>query len=293
MKKIPLDNSQISQFQKCQMSYYLQYIEGLKIQDGGVFNAKINFGSAFHKVLENYYGGHTDPIGDVLKTYLSPEGMPEYSREALEFIFTKYQEKYTQIDNDWEIIELEKNYKFNDLPFTVKRDGVIKWNGSIYSLEHKTTGSISQHYFDKYYLNAQITAQVASTIEQYGECSGVLLNVCEIKCLKRKPSKNYFGVMQVGDKYICCDFDRDYINRTDREIDDWKQNTKTWIDKINVCKVLGAWGKATSSMGGATCNGCEYRQLCKESTGLSIDKNTVSFMYERVDPYEYLKENVC
>ena len=81
-----------------------------------------------------------------------------------------------------------------------------------FGLEHKTTKSLGYYYFDKYFLSPQITAQCYSILKDFGSCSGVLLNVGEIKMLKRKPSAAYDGVKQTDDGYIVCKFESMPIN---------------------------------------------------------------------------------
>ena len=284
------DNSQLSQYQKCPMSYYLQYVVGLRkilLDDS---NASMNFGSAAHSFLEQYYRGAGMPSREPIRSYVEPKGMPQYSKEALELFCNTYNQKYTH--TEFEVLEVEKvSYlPLEEYTFIIKRDGAIKHNGKIYGLEHKTTKSIGTNYYDKFTLSSQISAQCFDVAEKYRQCSGVLLNVGEIKCLKRKPSRAYDGVKQIEGGYLCCDFQRSYCNRTQQQLKDWRQNTISWIDEIETIKKVNVWKKATGSIGGYTCCGCEYKELCMASVGTNLDEGAIEMGYVKVDdPYEYLR----
>ena len=60
------DNSQVSQFQKCPMSYYLQYVRGLKLKCEDVMRQ----GSEIHEQLEMHYNGFTPEDNFLMETYV-------------------------------------------------------------------------------------------------------------------------------------------------------------------------------------------------------------------------------
>lgn len=274
------------------MSYYLQYIVGLKKNDLDDSNAQMNFGTAVHLFLENHFLGNK--VKNLGSQYVEPRDIPRFSLKALDLFCTSYLKKYVEADKEFEVLDIEdvSEFELEGHTFLIKRDGALKLNGNIFGLEHKTTKSISQMYFDKYYMNSQITAQVADVKDKYGQCEGIMLNVGEIKHLKRKPTAKYDGVEQLDDgTYIACKFERDFINRQECEIEDWKQNTVQWINRIELSKKKNDWPKSTGLWGGSICNSCEYRELCKFSKGTDLDEATKQMLYKEVNPFEYLETN--
>jgi hypothetical protein len=300
------DNSQLSTFQMCPMAYYLQYIVGIKkgiIDDS---NAAMNFGSYFHKYAESLYGKTGVKFNEIIHDYEEPGGLPQYSKEGLELFCKTFYQKYNEQDKIFTIKETEKTSIFDlgAYKFIVKKDGAFEHQGNTFGLEHKTTKSISYNYFDKFFLSSQISAQVYDVQRIYGSCSGIMINGGEIKALQRKPSvkseDKYDGIIDIDvwvkDKHyvcVCCRFNRDFINRNPSEILDWKENTLYWIDRIEECKREHLWFKSTGIWGGGICAKCQYKELCKTSVGLELDESILDVLYEKTDPYQYLKEEVA
>ena len=285
------DNSQLATYQACPFSYYLQYIVCIKKNVYDDSNASMQFGSAAHSFWQEFYKPTGKKFSELIESYVEPEGMPQFSKQALEFFCKTYNDKYYEKDKQYNVKEVENVSKFNlgKYLFIVKKDGAIETQGNIYGLEHKTTKSLSYNYFEKYFLNSQISAQCYDVIRKYGQCSGILLNVGEIKMLKRKPSGEYDGFMQHPDGFITVKFNRDFINRTQDEIKDWEQNTVAWIEQIEENKQLGDWKKSCGSWGGMICSKCPYKELCKTSVGMKLDESIMDVLYEKCNPFEYLE----
>lgn len=289
MKDKFYDNSMLSQYQKCPMSYYLQYVKQLKKKYIDDSNAAMNFGDYFHKFAEN----RLIPRDFTFDTYVAPEDLPQYSKDSLQMFCNAYADKYASDGKDFEVLECENvfDFKLGDKDFKVKCDAVIAFRGNIFGLELKTTKSISYNYFNKYFLNSQITAQTYAITKKYGQCSGVLLRVGEIKSLKRKPTGEYDATRLVDDLYVACKFNSDYVNRTKQEISDWETNTESWINQIKFSHDTNFFPKSTGSWGGAICSACEYRDLCKVSQGLNLDEEITDLLYSEVDSLAYLANN--
>ena len=289
------DNSQISTFQMCPMAYYLQYIVGIKKGIVDDSNAAMNFGTYFHKYAESFYGKTGVKFNEIIKDYEEPADLPQYSARGLELFCKTFYQKYGEDDKKFTIKETEKTSIFDlgAYKFIVKKDGAFEHQGNTFGLEHKTTKSISYNYFDKFFLSSQISAQVFDTQRIYGSCSGIMINAGEIKLLKRKPTGDYDGVLECDGGYIVCKFSRDFINRNPSEILDWRDNTLYWINRIEECKREQLWFKSTGLWGGGICAKCGYKELCKTSTGLNLDESILDVLYEKTDPYQYLKEEVA
>lgn len=288
------DNSQISTFQMCPMAYYLQYVVGIKKSVLDDTNAAMNFGDYFHRFAESFYGKIGGKFEEIVKDYIEPEGLPQYSKSALELFCKTFYQKYKENDTKFTIKETEKTSVFDldRFRFIVKKDGAFEYQNNTFGLEHKTTKSISYNYFDKFLLSSQISAQVYDTQRIYGSCSGIMINAGEIKLLKRKPSGEYDGMQETEGGFIVCKFNRDFINRNPSEIEDWKDNTLYWLNRIDECKRESLWFKSTGSWGGSICARCQFKELCKTSTGLNLDESVIEVLYEKCNPYEYLEKEI-
>jgi hypothetical protein len=244
------------------------------------------FGSAFHKYLE-LVKDNKDPQPAITEyNYRGREH--KFHVKCLETLCQGYVEKY---NDDWEVVANEKivEIPFENTSFVVKLDTIVNWHQNYLSVEHKTTSNLGEMYFDKYILNGQIDAQCYAIRQEYGKCGGVFIDACEYKHLKTKPRKDkngntkYDKVVPWLEGTFVASYCRDLFNRTDKELDNWYANTSHWLDNIMTDKVFP---KATSSVGGYTCQKCQYNRLCKHE-----DDEEVLTEYEKVDPYAYLKEN--
>ena len=285
------DNSQLSTFQKCPMAYYLQYIKRLRKIEIDDTNDQLNFGSYAHKFWEAHFGKSDATFPSIVEGYEEPDDLPQYSLKALEFFCRTYHEKYSVPDKAFHFKEVEQvcSFDIDGFTFIVKSDGIFEQSSNLFGLENKTTRSLSYNYFDKFFLSSQISAQCYNIWQKYNRCSGILLNVGEIKKLKRKPSGDYDGVMPVEDGFVTCKFSRDYCNRNKSELDDWKENTILWLNRIEDAKHYHQFPKSTGLWGGTICAKCEYKELCKVSVGKKLDESILDVLYEETDPYDYLK----
>ncbi len=169
------DNSQISQFQFCPFSYYLQYVVGLKLKQEDTKRQ----GSEIHELLEQMYGSGAIMTED-----------KQYS-----FLMDSYCDKYK--DDNFEVLAVEKPIHFSmfDKDFVVKVDTVVKSNGNVFGLEHKTTSTrtLDDKYFAKFRMSGQMPAQQYAIEKEFGVCNGIIVNGIALKSLKRKPtSKAYY-----------------------------------------------------------------------------------------------------
>ena len=279
------DNSQLSTYTTCPFSYYLQYVKGLRKAQIDDSNAAMNFGSAVHTALEKLYKREVD-----FCDYEEPERLHKFSRTALNFAIDTYRDHY---DDNFEMLETEQvaEVDIGDYKFLVKKDGAFKQNGSIYGLEHKTTASIAENYFEKFEIGSQIPAQYFTVLQDYKSCSGILLNAIEVKFLKRKPtSSKYTDWMEYMDGWLTVRFERDYIQLEQKKIDDWFSNTLMQIELIEDSKMTQEWPKSNGIWGGLICTKCQYKELCNASYGTELDKELLEHAYEEYDAYEYLKE---
>ncbi len=266
----PIDNSQIKVFQECPFKYFLQYKEGLVSKDSRI---ALEFGSAVHDLLEK--NNKNLPLDT---DYNNPEELAR-NREGLELLIKEYL-NYHNFTNE-EILDVEKTLSIDldGVEFVVKPDLVYKSNGEIYGREYKSTASaIDDQYFDRFFINSQISAQIYAINKHFGQCSGICVDVLSIRFLKRKSK-----IREAG---FNAEYDRSYVSRTSEELEIWKENTIYWAKQIKNAKF---YPKASANF---RCNArqgrCEYRLLCKRSTCNKLDEGAKELYYERTNPYEYL-----
>lgn len=308
-----IDTTQLTTWQSCPQKYFLQFVCGLKKIEEGIGDIDLRFGSCVHKGLEIFYKGKgiTDAqIEEVWKDFQDvPESYEEKSKTRANGIklIKDYATLYANRDNSWEVLGVEKKIKIpiGGDEYAVKCDLIIRCNGNTYAVEHKTTSSIRQGFFSKFSPNTQISAQTTAVAQEYGECAGVIVNVLESGWVTKpvlivpedSDSLNY-SIREVkyckyyGKDMAYCsgfhsNFQREIVNRTKEQIEDFKQNATIEVAKLKTDTQMGLFGKHEGH-----CHqykaGCQYKELCISCGDESIMQN----LYEKVDPYEYLKEEV-
>lgn len=288
------DNSQLQAYKDCPERYRLKYIEAVQKRTSGEEDHHRNFGRGIHAALEMYYK-HVK-AGTVLTTKeyhaaftdIYPVSMKEddlaKSPEGGVLLLDAYINHYDQQDRDLEILAVEVTDSFpigkredgTDILFTIKLDSVVKKQGCIYSMEHKTTGkSFSYGYWGQYDPNSQMTAQSAYCLWKYGECSGVIVNALRFGHRQRAYKGEPAGFYQ--------EFQRNVINRNKVQIADWKRDQVEWIMKIERDRELTMPGMAFNKNEGQ-CGYCNFKEVC-----ISVnDQQIIEQLYEKHDPQAYL-----
>lgn len=306
-----IDTTQLTTWQSCPQKYFLKFICGLRKIEEGITDIDLRFGSLVHKCLEEYYnnkGITDDKIKEVWEGFVDlPESYEEKSKTKENGIklCQDYRDTYINRDKDWEVLGTEKKIEIpigNDV-YVVKLDLIIKVNGNIYAVEHKTTSKISPTFFSRFSPNTQISAQTAAVMQEYGECSGVIINALEsgyvtkpILIAPEDSDVNNYAIKEVkyskyyGKDMAYCsgfhsNFQREIVNRTKEQVEDFKNNVQIEIAKLKTDISMGLFGKHENF-----CHqykaGCEFKELCLSCADQSIIEN----LYEKYDPYEYLKE---
>lgn len=118
-------------------------------------------------------------------------------------------------------------------------DGLVDFNGAIYTLEHKTTSQLGAYYFNQFKPNNQISGYdwAAGKLTGY-RVGGSLVNAV--------------GVYKVG----ATKFERQITTRSDAEVREWLRNVQSVCTQIAIARATNRWPMSTMA---CTLYGqCEY-----------------------------------
>lgn len=294
------DNSQLQAYKDCPERYRLKYIEQIQKRKTGEEDHDRNFGKGIHAALELYYR-HCQARKALLKvdyyrafTDVYPVSLKEddlaKSPEGARLLLDAYLSHYSHQDQDMEIIAVEVCDSFPigkytrpdgkevEIFFTVKIDLIVRKQGCIYFMDHKTTGkSFSYSYWNQFDPNSQITAYTAYCQWKYGECSGGIINALRfghrLRAYKGEPA----GFYQ--------EFQRNIINRNQVQVEDWKRDQMEWVGKLERDRTLIMPGMSWNKNEGQ-CAYCNYREVC-----ISVnDEQIIQQLYEKHEASAYLGE---
>lgn len=296
------DTSQISCYRNCPRLYRNQYLLGLTKHDNDATTHDRRFGSCVHGSLAHYY--RTKEID--LKCWdefidLSTDDTKTHAngRELCKQYFIHYK----PLDS-FEVLAVEcpVQFELGGFKYLVKLDLVVRVNGNVFVVEHKTTKNIGGAYFSKFQINSQISAQTYACTLKFGECAGVIVNALSLKNIKKDdwvildpdhPEVNKYSHHEI--KYssyykykrmmaycwgITFDFRREIINRTPQQVEDFKNNVIVWMDKMTNDMFHPKNEHFCSSF-----KGCEFKKLCYSCDDEQIKEQ----LYKEVeDPYAYM-----
>lgn len=277
------DNSQLQTYKDCPERYRLRYVEGLsKIEEGRDEHDK-NFGKAIHSALESHYkGGSLEASTALFKAaypdQLSDEDFAKTQENGVKLI-EAYAKHYANEDKSFEVlgVEVQDTFKVGKIDFTVKIDLIIRKQGCIYFMDHKTTGkTFNWSYWSRFEPNPQITAYTAYCQSKYGECSGGIINALRFghrqRAYKGEPAGFYY------------EFQRQLFNRNKDQVEAWKKDTMLWVASLEEAKrdTSNVWKKNEGQ-----CGYCSFKEVCISCN----DEQIINQLYERVNPLEYLNDN--
>ena len=287
-----IDYTQMAVFQACEMKYYLKFVLGLSKRKYDERDIDKEFGRCVHQGLAYLYKGEAGKIREAFDEF---RDLPEESGEVHKTkangisLLTQYVEHYADIDKDVEVLDVESLDKAelaDGVVWLSKVDTQIRMRENIYCLEHKTTKKIEYSYFGRYNPNTQVSGQCFVTLRKFGQCSGVIINVLQSGWRKRGYRGEPAG--------FHCKFQREIMNRTPEQLEDFRLNAILWAERIAKKKIVllqsgrASWGKNEYSC--HIYRGCPYKEICMTSVGCKLDDEIVETLYEKADPFAYLKD---
>jgi len=278
-----IDYSQLQTFISCPMKYYLRYqlgLEKIRVDERDVDRL---FGSCVHEGLDLYYSGKPmDEVVKVFDSFIDVEGEQHKTKANGIALLIEYEKYYKAIDKDIEVLstEVSDSFKIGDIDYIVKVDGMVKMRDNIYAMEHKTTKRIDYRYFERFSPSMQVSGYVDYVGRSQGSASGLILNAMQSGFRQRAYRGEPAG--------FHCAFQREIINRTPQQIEDFEKNVIIWTDKLKCSLCDDVWGKNEGNC--MQYRGCTYRELCLTSCGIKLDEQIKEAMYEKVDTKAYLNE---
>lgn len=335
------DNSQVQAFKTCPEKYHLQYRYekneqgiwlGLAKPDSTKDDHHLDFGTAVHAGLKVFYlkGGWNDIKAAFEREYPAQLDFSDKAKtpENGLLLLQRYIKRYADQDRHWEVVDVEVAQEFELYPgvfFTVKMDLVIRQQGCLYFLDHKTAkmdGAIDAGYWVQFEPNSAITGYTAFCMQKYGECSGGIINALGLG-FRTKPElfdlddpmksweiydkqelkfSKYHGKDMMYASGFKSDFQRNIFSRNEAQVAAWREDTLRWIDKIKAEEFAfnttkGFFQTHDAPEGNRTptkqwtknegaCRFCNFKEIC-----INVgDEQTIEAMYVKQDNTAYLDE---
>jgi len=170
-----LDYTTISDFLTCRKRYYWRHRQNL-VQK--VVSTALTFGGTWHESMHALWTGKGDAEAVFIRGYKDVE-VAEGDKRTLERgvkVLADYTKRYE--GKIFEVLESEVSHsKVTDgVTYCGRMDKIIRWEGGIYVMEHKTTSQLGFTFFNQFALNHQIDGYIWLCKDKMGECAGVLID---------------------------------------------------------------------------------------------------------------------
>lgn len=285
--KHTFDSSQTQEYKNCPYSYKLKYVDSLSRRKEGEVEHDRAYGGALHSGLERIVKSESVDLAKEAFKSAYPIQLDEADKAKTQENGLTLLEEFAQFWHNnyaqYEVVEVEQvgRIKLNEsVEFVVKPDVILKSkaSGEFYASDHKSTGrSLSAEFWNKFDPAAWVTAQSAYVEQKFGSCSGVFVNGISFgyrsRAYKGEPPGFHSNI------------ERQLFNRNHLQIERWKADALTWIERIEQSKQENSWGKNTEH-----CRWCSYRPICLAEWTPEEDADLIGEMYEVVDPYAYLED---
>ncbi len=195
-----LTYSALNTFRNCPRKYRLRYVDALRRPQAP---EALAFGSVIHNALERWYTTSDGPTRlHAVLDYID-EQYPERAHDPgvrhtwhlARAMFEGYAARHP--DDPFEIVEIEKEFTAEirnpdtgraSQTFVIagKADGIVRLDGDLYLLEHKTASTITSDYLDRLWTDTQIALYSHYLRELGYPIVGVIYNVLLKTRLKQR-----------------------------------------------------------------------------------------------------------
>jgi len=320
------DNTRLSTYKVCPRSYYYRHIRGWRRAG---LSAPLAFGLSWHAAMDVIWGlagkrPDEQVIGLAYHKFCETwekEGMPPANKMGIEEI-EKWEPRTPMVAAEMLVAYLAKRKEFImgcdeiisiEQPFATplypgdenydyyigRIDKVVRNNGRIYPIEHKTTsmyvGRAPNHqlkydYVEQWSLNAQVDGYLNATFMHYGsDVKAVYVDAA----LVHKNTHDVFKFIPVERAHTQLDawlFDaRDWVARVEFD----KTRLKAYRDEVEStgvpAKIMPSFPKNTESCQGKYNSTCGYFDLCRYVENPEHVTLPEGFIEEFWNPFELLE----
>jgi len=209
-KKI-FDSSCIADYQGCPRLFYYSWVRKLVTKEE---KPALTFGRIFHEVLLEWYrSGSVDNAVKKFDQLPSMVTMDKLTKDWGVSIFKQYIERYKTEMGKTLHLEVKFKVEIGERIYAGTIDRIEEWNGQTYVSDHKTSASL-QLSDCSHRPSPQIDGYCYACREVVGKCQGAIINGISTA---QNPKER---------------FNRFITNRTDAEMDRWKEVFTDTTDNI-------------------------------------------------------------
>jgi hypothetical protein len=211
IEKKMFDSSCIADYMGCPRLFYYSWIRRLEMKEE---KPSLTFGKVFHEVLLEWYRtGKQEEAEKKFDQLPSMVTMDKLTKDWGVSIFKKYVERYKTEQGKTLHLEVKFKVEIEERIYAGTMDRIEEWDGQVYVSDHKTSSSL-QLSDCSHRPNPQIDGYCYACREIVGKCAGAIINGISTA---QNPKER---------------FNRFITNRTEEEMDRWKEVFTDTTDNI-------------------------------------------------------------
>ena len=266
VNKTDYDFTSMSTFQTCRRKYDLRINKGYV---GKVAQTAPDFGKAIHLALDSWYADKdVDKAVAVFNgAYTEDLEIDDKRTNALgEWIIRNYHTTYR--DQAWELIESEIEFKLplpNGNNFTGRVDKIIRWDGTLWIVDHKTMSSLGQTYHYMTEPSLQFVGYAWAMKQRGYDIKGFILDAILVAKGLMPSISTTTGAKVAANKNLT-PLSRYDVYYKQEHFDEWLDTVTKIQRDIKIAEESDEWYPNFSSC--INFIECPYRKVCKEETGI-------------------------
>ena len=279
--------SRLKAYQTCPMKEALRYRENLVPIST---KSALRFGTAIHRGLEMWdVDEGLNALGESFPTTQEEADEFEVTRVTAKALLSGYMKLYGPFEDHKPEFEFQIRMKTprggfsNRLMLAGKIDDIVHENGREWLVEYKTASKLDASYFDRLYVDSQITMYMLAAKRLGYRPAGVIYRVLrkpQIRKGIRESTEQFLNRLEVDvearpDFY----FTERRLYRTDVDLDDFERMVYQEATLSNKMYRQGTCYKHSVSC--SVYGGCEYLPLCMGEAGAEA-------LYTTREPHEEL-----
>lgn len=253
MQRDEFDYSCMSTYQTCQRKYLFRHVLGYDPKKQAMAPS---FGTGIHKALDSWF--KDKDVEKAVKAFKDSfvedlEIDDKRTHKMGEWIVGNYHERYK--DQTWELVHSEFAFTV-DLPNGKKLigriDKIIKWDGCLWVVDHKTTSSLGPQYFKMSEPSLQFPGYAWAARKMGYDVKGVVVDALLVAK----------GLLDSSSRGRLTPLARYDVDVTEYALQQWLQTAMDIQEDITISQKSERW---VPNFDACTYYGeCPYRRVCLE-----------------------------
>lgn len=276
--KNDFDYTSMSTYMTCPRKYYYRHERGLVRYDEPL---AVLFGKSIHKALDSWWVDKdvSKAVGIFKEDFKErPDEDDKRTHSMGEWIIKNYDSKYRNQPQELVVGEQEFTIRLpNGNNFIGRIDKIVRWDGALWVLDHKTTSQLGASYRKTIEPNLQFTGYIYAARALGYHAVGVIVDAILVAKGLTSAKNSSLTALARFDGY-----------KSEEVIEEWLKTAVSIQGRIRIDSDCDAW---TPNWDACTYYGeCPYRRICVEDPNIRERVIVSDYKVNHWDPRSEVKK---